>query len=264
VRSNSCIYLIVNNSSKDSRQIFPAACRFGSGAYRGFSSWDAICSSDVHFGDGAGDEEAAGGFGADFVYADAGCAFEEDETVGTGLEGGEVGDDFFDAAKAGEGEAAFGEELAFAFGVGMLHGDDDVAGGGDEVHGAAHALDHFAGDLPVGDIAGFADFHGAQDGKVDLAGADHAKAFGGIEKGGAGDRGDGLLTGVDEIGIHFALGRVRSDPEESVFALEDNGHACRNIVGDEGGDADAEVDIHAVAEFAGNAFGDAEFIERHG
>ena len=35
----------------------------------------------------------------------------------------------------------------------VLHGDDDPAGPGHEVHGAAHSLHHLAGDRPVGEVA---------------------------------------------------------------------------------------------------------------
>ncbi len=45
----------------------------------------------------------------------------------------------------------------------------------------AHALDHLAGDHPVGEVALLANLHGAQDGKVDVAAADLPEAVGARE-----------------------------------------------------------------------------------
>jgi len=39
--------------------------------------------------------------------------------------------------------------------------------------------------------------------------------------------------------------------------LQDDVHAFGDVVGDERGHADAEVDVEAIAEFLGNAAGDA-------
>ena len=57
----------------------------------------------------------------------------------------------------------------------MFHGDDHPLGTGNQIHGPAHALDHFAGDHPIGDVAGAGHLHGAQDRQVDMAAADHSE-----------------------------------------------------------------------------------------
>ena len=94
---------------------------------------------------------------------------------------------------------------------GVLHDDDDAADAGDEIHCAAHAFDALAGDHPVGEVAAFGDLHGAEDGEVDVAAADHGEGVGAGEGGGAGGEGDGLLAGVDEVGVDFVL-RAERDP----------------------------------------------------
>ena len=54
---------------------------------------------------------------------------------------------------------------------------------GDEIHRAAHALDHLARDHPVGEVALLADLHRAEDGEVDVPAADHREALGAREDG---------------------------------------------------------------------------------
>ena len=58
---------------------------------------------------------------------------------------------------------------------GLLHCDDHAANAGDEVNGTAHALDHLAGDHPVGDAVVGADFHRAEHCEVDMTTADPRK-----------------------------------------------------------------------------------------
>jgi len=50
---------------------------------------------------------------------------------------------------------------------------------------------------------------------------------------------------------------VTADAEHTVFGLQDDVHASRNVVGDERGHPDAEIDVVAVAQFQGDAAGDA-------
>ena len=65
---------------------------------------------------------------------------------------------------------------------GMLHHDDDALDAGDEIHRAAHALDHLAGDHPVGEIAVLRHLHRAEDREVDMAAAHHAERIRAEEK----------------------------------------------------------------------------------
>ena len=66
-----------------------------------------------------------------------------------------------------------------------------------------------------------------------------------------GSDGDGLLAGVDEVGVLLALERERAHAEQAVLALQDDADAVGQVVGHERGDADAEVDVVAVVQFVG-------------
>ncbi len=69
------------------------------------------------------------------------------------------------------------------------------------------------------------------------------------EKGRAGHRRDGLLAGVDQVGVHLVLGRERADAEQAVLGLQRDVHAFGNVIGHQRRDADAEIDVVAVAQF---------------
>src|SRR3546814_20127092 len=81
----------------------------------------------------------------------------------------------------------------------------DLLDPGDQVHRAAHALDHLAGHHPVGEITGLGDLHAAQPGEVDMAAADHREALLRHEIGGLRPLADLLLAGVDQDGVIVAL-----------------------------------------------------------
>jgi hypothetical protein len=55
-------------------------------------------------------------------------------------------------------------------------------------HSATKAL-HFPRQHPVREVAASRDLHGAEDGQIDAAGADHGEGFVGAEGGGAGEEG---------------------------------------------------------------------------
>ncbi len=65
----------------------------------------------------------------------------------------------------------------------VLHRDDDPLGAGDEIHRAAHALDHLAGDHPVGEVALLVDLQRAEHGEIDVAAAHHRERIGAAEVG---------------------------------------------------------------------------------
>ena len=85
---------------------------------------------------------------------------------------------------AGQRQGAALQHLGCAVLVGVLHHHHDPLDAGHQVHGAAHALHHLAGDHPVGDVAVLGHLHGAQDRQVDVAAADHREAVGRGEIGG--------------------------------------------------------------------------------
>ena len=202
--------------------------------------------------------EAERGFGVllDLGGGDAVGEFDDFEAGGGDVEDAEVGDDSVDDGGAGEGESAGAEDFGGSVGGGVLHDDDYAADSGDEVHSPAHAFDPLAGDHPVGEVAVLGDLHGSEDGEVDVAAADHGEGVGGGEGGGSGDEGDGFFAGVDEVGVDFGVEGERAHAEEAVFGLQGDGHAGGDVVGDEGGDAYAEIDVVAVLQFLGGTGGE--------
>lgn len=51
----------------------------------------------------------------------------------------------------------------------MLHDDDHAFDAGHEIHGAAHALYHLAGNHPVCQIAALGNLHRAEDRQIDMS-----------------------------------------------------------------------------------------------
>ncbi len=74
----------------------------------------------------------------------------------------------------GQRQVTLFQQLGAVLG-GMFHHHHDALDAGDEVHRAAHALDHLAGDHPVGEIAVLRHLHRAEDREIDMAAADHAE-----------------------------------------------------------------------------------------
>ena len=90
-----------------------------------------------------------------------------------------------------------------------------------------------------------------------MAAANHGEGIGGRKISSAGKLGDGFLAGVDEVGIHFGFERIGPDAKHAVFGLQNDVHAFENVIGHERGHADAKIDVIAVAQFKGDAAGDA-------
>src|SRR5260221_7194239 len=59
---------------------------------------------------------------------------------------------------------------------------------------------------------------------------------------------DGLLTGVDQVGVFFAFIGERAHAEHAVLALKVHVDAVGNVVRDQRRNTDAEVDVVAVAQ----------------
>ena len=138
----------------------------------------------------------------------------------------------------------------------MLADDVHGLGAGDQVHGAAHAGEHLAGHDPVGDVALLVDLQRAEEGGVHVAAADHREGRGGVEVAAAGDERDGLVAGVGAVAVLAArLGRG-ADADGAVLGLDDDVDALGDVVGDQGRQADAEVDDLPVLELAAGAGGD--------
>src|SRR5262249_38482096 len=80
-------------------------------------------------------------------------------------------------------------------------------------------------------------------------------AVGGREIARGRDLGDGLLAGIDEVGVLFALVGEGPKAEHAVLALQLHAHALRDVVRHQRGNTDAEIDAEAVAQLPGGALG---------
>src|SRR5208337_2920971 len=140
-----------------------------------------------HFGRATGWQmEVRFGEGLHLFDGGVGGDFAEEEALRGDVDEGKFGDDVIDDFDTGEREGAFFEDFGLVVAGGMLHGDEDALGAGNEVHGAAHAFEHFAGDSPVGEGSLFVDLQRAEDGEVDMSAANHGEGIGGREIDGAG------------------------------------------------------------------------------
>ena len=99
-----------------------------------------------------------------------------------------------------------------------------------EVHGPTHALDQLAGYRPVRQVTGRGDLHAAQNGRVDVAAADHGETDGGVEERRAGVDSHGLLAGVDEVGVDIVFVGIRADTEDPVLGVQHDVNTCRQEV----------------------------------
>src|SRR2546425_5340513 len=75
------------------------------------------------------------------------------ESLGRHLDHRLFGNDKVDHLEPGEREGAPLEDLGVPVAGCVLHRDDHLPGACNEIHRSAHALDHLAGDHPVGEIA---------------------------------------------------------------------------------------------------------------
>src|SRR5215216_1664135 len=81
-----------------------------------------------------------------------------------------------------------------------------------------------------------------------MAAAHHAEGVGAREIAGRGQLAHRLLAGVDEVGVFLALIGKRSHAEHAVLALQVDVDAVGDVVRDQRRNADAEVDVIAVAQ----------------
>ena len=98
----------------------------------------------------------------------------------------------------------------------------------------------------------FIDLESTENGEIHVAAANHGEGIGRRKIRRARKFGDSFLARIDEVGIHFGFERIRADAEHAVFGLENNVHAFGDIIGDERGHADAEIDVVAVAQLQRN------------
>src|SRR5580692_12537530 len=88
-----------------------------------------------------------------------------------------------------------------------------------------------------------------------MAAADHAERVRRVEIARGRQLGDGLLAGIDEVGVLLALERERAGAEHAVLRLQLHIDAVRDVVRHQGRNTDAEIDVKTVLQFLGGAFG---------
>ena len=133
----------------------------------------------------------------------------------------------------------------------MLHHHNDLLNTRDQVHRATHALDHLAGDHPICDVAPFRNFHRAQYGQVNMPAPDHREGLRAVEISALRQLADRLLACIDQIGIFLSLIRERPNTQHPIFRLERNGDILGHMIGDQGRNADAKIDVETVFKFLG-------------
>ena len=133
--------------------------------------------------------------------------------------------------------------------AGVVHDHHNAANTRDQIHRATHAFDQLAGDHPVGKVAVLGHFHRAQNGHGNLAAADHPERGRAVKVRSAIQLGDGLLAGVDQICVLFAVDRKRTHAKHAVFRLQRHVHAFGDVVGHQRRNPDAEVHIPTVLQF---------------
>ncbi len=169
-----------------------------------------------------------------------------------------LGDHQVHNVDGGDRQAALPEHLGVAL-VGMLHGHDHPPGAGEQVHGAAHAGHHFAGNHVVGDGAPLVHLHGSQHRHVHMAAPNDTKGGGAVKEDAPGQDGGMGAPGVHQVVVLQPLFRGRTHADEAVFRLEEHVAPLGHVVGHQGGQADAQVDNRTVGQLLGHPPGD-EFL----
>ena len=91
--------------------------------------------------------------------------------------------------------------------------------------------------------------HGAQDRQIDFAATNHGEAVVAAKNRRAFDGGHGLLARIDQVGIDFIFCGKRANAQHAVFRLQPHFNVGRHMVGHQGGNANAQIDIEAVLQF---------------
>jgi hypothetical protein len=136
----------------------------------------------------------------------------------------QVGDDAVDHAHAGQRQRALRQDLQVEAAVlllgHVLHQHDDALDAGHQVHRAAHALDHLAGIIQLARSPFSLTCMAPRMDRLILPPRIIAKLSGCRRCCEPGSVGDGLLAGVDEVGVDLVLGREGADAEHAVLALQ--------------------------------------------
>src|SRR5947207_1921581 len=183
-------------------------------------------------------------------------------TVGLHVAHREVSIDPVYTARARQGVGAALDDLALAALGEMLHHHQNLLRAHREVHRAAHGRDRVcAAGVPVGEVASHRHLERPQNAEIEVSAADHAEGVGMVKISPARQKRYRLLPGVDEIFVFFAGCGFRPDTEDAVLAVQNDLAASRQVVGDQGRQADPEVDVRPLRDVAGNPRRDLLFVE---
>ncbi len=83
--------------------------------------------------------------------------------------------------------------------------------------------------------------------------ADHREAVAARKIGRRVELADGLLAGVDQVGIDLVGIRKRPDPEHAILGLQGDRHSLGDIIGHQRRNANAEIDVIAILQLARRA-----------
>ena len=95
-----------------------------------------------------------------------------------------------------------------------------------------------------------------------MAAADQAEIGSGIDKAAAVSHGSNAATGIDDVVgiiVGVALFGGSAGGNDTQLSVDDQLHILGQVVGDQGGQADAQIDDIAVLQFFGAALGDKAF-----
>jgi hypothetical protein len=156
---------------------------------------------------------------------------------------GQVGVDAGNAGRPGEWIDALGHQLGTAVAGQQGHHHEGLPGADGEVHRAADGGD-VAGlpGVPVGQVAGGRDLVGAEHADVQMAAAHHRERVGVMEVRRARQLGHRELARVDQVRIDLVAQRLGAHAEHAVLGVQHDAAVRRQMVGDRGRQADAEVD----------------------
>ncbi|GAY08084.1 ribonuclease BN [Pseudonocardia sp. N23] len=208
-------------------------------------------------GDGRVDADLDRGEPPDEVLRGDAVDVEQPDAVGADGEGAEIGVDAFDAGQAGERVGALRHQFRSTLLVEQGHHDPDATGPDGEIHGTADGRDGLGrAGVPVGEVAAGGDLEGAEDADVEVSAPHHREGVGLVEVGRPGELGDRDLAGVDQVRVDVVAVCGGAHVEHAVLGVQDDSGARREMVGDQRGLADAEVDVGPVGVFGGDVAGD--------
>ncbi len=151
------------------------------------------------------------------------------------------------------GREHFVQDLGLAVLRRVLHQRHHAPHPGNQVHRAAHTLDHLSGDHPIGQVPAQGNLHRAQNRQIDMPAADHRKRVRARKEACARKRRHRLLPRVDQIRIDLILRRERPNPKQPILRVQRHVNILRNVVGHQRRNADAEVDVVPVLQLLSRA-----------